>query len=106
MIIKLQKEQGSKDYFIFENVKNVTYSNDLKAAPEAAFTLPDIFYYNSEPSLQKSSPRYLNNIECDYNGEHMRIWFDGEAFICNDDGKTIQRIYEVTSRVMCSPTLK
>ena len=26
-------------------------------------------------------------------GEHRAIWFDGEAFICTDEGTTVQRLH-------------
>lgn len=87
MLIKLQKSAGSSEYTIFDNVRIETYTNLPKPKPEAAWEAPDLFYYES------TNPYNLNYIECfDANLKHLRIWFDGEAYICNDDGKTIHKI--------------
>lgn len=89
MIIKLQLSYGNANYIIFDNCTEVTYSvgkEEKQPLSENNLEL-DQFYYNGG--------NVLNRISCLIDGEEKNLWFDGEAFICNGDGKTIQRIQPV-----------
>lgn len=87
MIIKLQLHYGSANYIIFDNVTEVTYSIGTESRPDIN-TLEIDQYYDKGGDI-------LNRISCLVDGEEKNLWFDGEAFICNQDGKTIQRIQPV-----------
>lgn len=87
MIIKMQLHYGSANYIIFDNASEVTYSIGTEERPPQSCLEVDQFYYKGG--------HILNRISCLIDGEAKNLWFDGEAYICNQDGKTIQKVSAV-----------
>jgi len=101
MFIKLQAEKGSSTFHIFENVTDVKYNVHPQSVPIHPDTKQEIeqvgsgYFCNDIPIDEESKTRYFNKISGKINNELFVFLFDGEAYICNNDGKTIQRINEV-----------
>lgn len=115
MLIKLQKTRFSPDYFIIENARNVSYRDKpIRYFAEDALVWEMTKFVNSEATVtapkhtcwyqieEGSDLPYQVDFEHGYavnelsftttQGEPEVIRFDGEAFICNDEGKTVHRI--------------
>jgi hypothetical protein len=117
MLIKLQKTRFSPEYFIIENARNVSYRDeplrftsedevlssmqDFMARPETGTPSRLSCWYQMEEDgsghegydLEFAEGYAVNEISfVNSTGEWECIRFDGEAFICNDDGKTIHRL--------------
>ncbi len=115
MLIKLQKTRFSLEYMVIENARNVTYRDKplfyysegdlLKGmqdflGPRVGNCKVSCWYQVEEDGsghdgyqLEFASGYAINQISfTNENGQPEEIRFDGEAFICNDDGKTIHRI--------------
>lgn len=110
MLIKVQKASNSLGYIIFEKLSNVvyeiyprdfdTYADVYNESLQVPGMLTHIFLYDgpapSKAKAQDSARIKVNLITyTDSEGRDSRIFFDGEAFICNDDGKTIQKVVAV-----------
>lgn len=117
MLIKLQKTRFSREYMVIENARNLVYSDkplmyysedELVAgmqkfvneeatvsAPKhsCSYQMGDDGSGHQGYSLEFADGYAINSLSFD-NDKGMRevIRFDGEAYICNDDGKTIHRI--------------
>jgi len=86
-MIKMQRSSAHTDYLIFENISNINYYTKPIDVPK--FGDLDItktqFWYNGESTE-------INRIDCLRDGKNFTFYFDGEAFICTDEGKTVQKI--------------
>ncbi|MGF7212646.1 hypothetical protein GGE65_007281 [Skermanella aerolata] len=109
MLIKIQEGRFSNAYQIIENARHVRY----KALPEAfwsqvafeeIFKAPvqgpgDLLLNTHEDIMvgkqfpERAACLSLNNVSFVIDGQFQSIWFDGEAFICTDEGKTVQRLH-------------
>lgn len=87
MIIKLQRSNQHSDYLILENISHINYFTKPVDASlyKGAADESTHWWYSGTTEL-------LNKIECQRDGKDLTLLFDGEAFICNDDGKTVQRV--------------
>ncbi len=115
MLIKLQKTRFSREYMVIENARNVTYYDEpiYYSGEKTLFIAMQEFYNNATLGYRHScwyqiendgsghegyelefqNGYAINRICFDNNkGEREEMRFDGEAFICNDEGKTIHRI--------------
>lgn len=82
MIVKFATEKG---WILFDNIMEVTLS-DGKHGIEGtmeAITVSDVGAATKEY-------RTLEIKKTDYS--HMYIYTNGDVFVCNDNGKTIERI--------------
>jgi len=100
MFIKLQAEKGSSTFHIFENVTDVKYNvhpQPVEIHPETKREIEPVNggYFCNDIPTDESKTRFLNKITGKIDNELFIFLFDGEAYICNNDGKTIQRINEV-----------
>ena len=109
MLIKIQHHRMSRDWTIFENARNVKYTDhpvgfdtlELYKEHEMAFikTRPganDFVFKDAEGKLvwNRGSSYFVNELSfLNEDGYLVNIIFDGEAFICNNEGKTVQRIH-------------
>lgn len=106
MIIKLQETANSLCYKIIDNASSIKYeiASRYYSGPQefdehmvheqketASSRIETRTYRENLPTANTSSIR-LNFLRFSKDGADILLWFDGEAFICNDDGKTIQRI--------------
>jgi hypothetical protein len=109
MLIKIQHHRMSRDWTIIEDARNVKYS----AHPVGFGTLKeyeeferDFFAkHNSGNALvfkdshgkvvwNPSSTYFINELSfLNDQGSLENVIFDGEAYICNNDGKTVQKIH-------------
>lgn len=109
MLLKIQKTRVSAEWVIFDNVKNVSYRSyphtfgnekelrDVAGQPcTSTMTHEGLF----PPTDGDSTPFFgedigvwycLNEVTFIHNDDFIRILFDGAAFLCNDEGKTIQK---------------
>lgn len=112
MLIKLQESADSLRYIIIDNARNIRYEvcarhySDHKEFDEdeqreyKKYTGPlrteTRYQYTHDKPIPMSAPlaRNLIRYESPQNAE-VYLWFDGEAYICNDDGKTIQRVNSI-----------
>lgn len=118
MLIKLQKTRFSSEYFIIENARHVTYretplkffseselvggmADFLNGADGLLYPLRNSCWYQMEEdgsghegfALEFQSGYAINEISfVTDKSERETIRFDGEAFICSDEGKTVHRI--------------
>lgn len=110
MLIKLQEGANSLRYLVVENVKNVRYEiqtryfanenemaeSEIREQTRAKSLRVDrmeVWYYrtNGLPApAPQTSGFSLNLLRFEKDSVEYLVWFDGEAFICNDEGKTIQ----------------
>ena len=109
MLIKIQTHRMSRDWLIFEHARNVKYSDHpvgfdalesyeeyelafLKNHPGANdFVFKDAagkIVWNPGSSYFVNELSFLNE-----DGYLVNLIFDGAAFICNKEGKTVQRIH-------------
>lgn len=115
MLIKIQKFIGSNTFMVIEGAKEVEYEKE----PHYFYNEKELSQYNerlpglvvlllvgdsikeellpvksaSKESLFPSNVIRLNSLTYfDEDRNLIRIVFDGEAFICNDEGKTIHKI--------------
>ena len=91
MIIKLQYSNSSDNYVILENISNISYSTKPKEVRESAGV--EAVYYTSDGA------EFLNSITCEHEGKWMDFYFDGEAYICTNEGKTVQKIPAITASI-------
>lgn len=118
MMIKMQKMRHSSEYMIIDGVTDIEYLNkpiivnsdselselmknfiaDGKASDDS---YANSVWYNhglSDFELEHNCENnwndgyQVNRISYYQDGMRLSKLFDGEAFICNDDGKTIQKI--------------
>lgn len=114
MLIKMQKTRVSDEYFIIEDVKGITYNsiplyfytdaelqNGMVAfldAPRQVNELRSCWYCTTGVLAAAAITKYeggykINRISfVNADGNPEAIMFDGEAYICNDEGRTIQKI--------------
>jgi hypothetical protein len=109
MLIKMQKTRFSDDYFIIENARSVTYrdkplsyftEDELRAAMsdfiDGDLSKPSRWYQMEGDGSDHAGYKLEFQNGCSINkiaftndaSERETIRFDGEAFICNDEGKT------------------
>ena len=109
MLIKIQHHRMAREWTIFQNERNVTYSDQpvgfdtlesykdykmafLKSRPGASdFVFKDAggkIVWNPGSSYFVNERSFLNE-----DGYLVNLIFDGEAYICNDEGKTVHRIH-------------
>lgn len=109
MFLKIQKNRVSAEWVIFDGIEDISYrsyphtfGNEKELRREfeqpctSAMTHETIFPPASdEPYFfdeELGSFYCLNEIGfTDKRGQYCRILFDGAAFLCNDEGKTIQK---------------
>lgn len=114
MLIKMQKHRFAQDYMIIERASHVTYSDKpIKLFSEDEIKKHMQTFIETRPPREQRSVWYcttdsgsgsteplkfpdgydLNRISfIDSQGQSSEILFDGEAYLCNDEGKTIHRI--------------
>lgn len=91
MIIKLQRSRSSDAYIILEGVTNIEYNTkpilaaERRSIESSEGDGADIWYSDFNST-------YLNIIRYTANDTHINLLFDGEAYVCTDEGKTIQKI--------------
>lgn len=108
MLIKIQHHRISRNWLIFEDVKHVKYS----AQPTGFDTLEayeafergfyeknrsgnELVFKDSHDKLvwNPGSVFFINELSfLNEQGYREHFIFDGEAYICNNDGKTVQKI--------------
>lgn len=98
MILKFQGKPGSGiDYTLVDNIKNIT----LQTIEHKVGTTPSdldcglFMVYGDKDSL--IGDRFIHQLICEdiYKG-FFHIQFDCKCYVCNDNGKTIETIYEMT----------
>ena len=109
MLIKIQHHRMAREWTILQNVRNVTYSdqpvgfdtldsykeyemNFLKSRPGAN----DFLFRNAGGKIvwNPGASYFVNEITfLSEDGYLVNLIFDGEAYICNDEGKTVHRIH-------------
>ncbi len=108
MIIKLQEHADSLRYLIIENAKDVRYEtfarfytdnaefDEAMVREQGSYkgTLrTETWLHNANKPRSTKDPVSLNFLRfVNADNAEVSVWFDGEAFVCNNDGKTIQRI--------------
>ena len=108
MLMKIQHHRMSRDWTIIEGAKNVIYSDhpirfgtlekDQKFEREYFEKNPHantlIFREESGTPVWSSNGTYFVNELSFLNdqGYLEKLIFDGEAYICNNDGKTVQQL--------------
>lgn len=112
MLIKLQKTRFSTEYMVIENARHVTYRDKplmLPSEMELRDSMSEFmdhqedyqrscWYQLCDPALNEyeldfSNGYFVNEMSyIDSEGLARQIRFDGEAYLCNDEGKTIHRI--------------
>ena len=109
MLMKIQHHRMSRDWTIFENARNVKYSDhpigfdtlESHKEYEVAFlkSLPganDFIFKDAGGKIvwNPGSSYFVNELSfLNEDGDLVNLIFDGEAFICNNEGKTVQRIH-------------
>jgi len=99
----------SRDWTIFENARNVKYTDhpvgfdtlELYKEHEMAFikTRPganDFVFKDAEGKIiwNPGSCYFVSELSfLNEDGYIVNLIFDGEAYICNNEGKTVQRIH-------------
>jgi len=117
MLIKMQKTRFSYDYLIIDSVTDIVYSDKpltfigeteivghmqkfINSDDSTALKRTAWYQLDADPNwdLHPDEKKFpygyaINKIAfTNARDEREEILFDGEAFICNDDGKTIHRI--------------
>jgi hypothetical protein len=109
MLIKIQHHRMSRDWTIFENARNVKYSDQPvgfdtlesyleyeKAFLKSRAGANGFVFKNADNKIvwNPGSSYFVNELSfLNEDGYLVNIIFDGEAFICNNEGKTVQRIH-------------
>lgn len=115
MLIKVQSHLGSNDYYIYDRVSQICYAeypHYIYNAKELAEFSPDSSreirlwlvqerIISALPLRDACTPPFafegealrLNVIHyIDENGTPICLVFDGVAYICNDEGKTVHKV--------------
>jgi hypothetical protein len=109
MLIKIQHHRMAREWTIFQNIRNVTYSDqpvgfdtlESYKADEATFLRSkpgaiDFVFKNAGGQIvwNQGSSYFVNEISfLNEDGHLVNLIFDGETYICNDEGKTVPRIH-------------
>lgn len=96
MIIKLQVSYGHSMWQIIEDARGVMFSEEGKeTSPSDFINTPknhdeyyEVWHSRPNPSLIGT----FNYIAFTHENIRRHLLFDGTAYICNDEGKTIQRL--------------
>lgn len=106
MLLKIKQSRFSNNYTIFEKISQVSYRDGHETfyrkddlPQEIADTYLMVHEYGSEAEKygdvtfgeETNTVLQLNRISFVENGAYKTIWFDGDGYLCNDDGKTIHR---------------
>jgi hypothetical protein len=109
MLIKIQLHRMSRDWTIIEDAKNVKYSShplgfdtqkSYEEFEEDFFTKYNVgnalVFKDSHSKVvwNQSSTYFVNELAfLNEQGFLENLIFDGEAYICTNDGKTVQKIH-------------
>ena len=110
MLIKIQHHRMSRDWAIIEDAKNVNYSDHpigFRTLEEYQKFEREYFEKHSHANtliFREESGTPVWNIKSTYfinelsflndQGCLEKLIFDGEAYICANDGKTVQKIHK------------
>lgn len=103
MIIKLQHAYGHNMWQIIENATGVSFAEGGRyTSPARHMEEPknegDVYsVQHSRPNPEELS--WFNYLEYSYAEHRFHILFDGKAYICNDDGKTIHSFHQICGDV-------
>jgi hypothetical protein len=109
MLIKIQHHRMSREWTIFENARTVKYTDHpvgfdtLESYKEYETTFliirpgaNDFVFKDAQNQIvwNPGSSYFVNELSfLNEDGYLVNLIFDGEAYICNNEGKTIHRVH-------------
>ena len=103
MILKIERHNDLKDWLMFDNVSKILTSRVLYACDgEGIGPVADTVFAHStgqnitildhKDKLDNNNQYVFKGLRLFVGGVMQTVWFDTVAYICNDQGKTIERI--------------
>ena len=103
MILKIKRERDGQDWWILDDIRKISVSrpkykhrNDPWSNEEYDIALLDTMV-NEQESQSSGNPlseeyEYIELICRATKGDEFTVIFDTVAYLCNDEGKTIEKI--------------
>ena len=89
MIIKIQCETGNeKAWVIYDNIERIRYYRNN----EPPISIPDIMWLRDGKEEEGVTLKMVMNIKNDPR-ENRLIVTNGSTYLCNDEGKTIEKLF-------------
>lgn len=106
MLLKIKQTRYSNRVSVFDKISQVVYSDalvkfyekkDLPQETVDVYVMAHEYGVDAEKygdmsfGKETNTAFQMNEISFTYNGERKTTFFDGDGYLCNDDGKTIHR---------------
>lgn len=95
MILKIKRHESNQDWWMLDNIRKIsvseTFLSEISEYNKISET-SDILIMDHTNEVNNDHISYKNMIIKDKDDREYDIMFDTVAYLCNDDGKTIEKI--------------